>query len=276
MNDNKYIKFDLNHKITASLIGLLIVILSLIYFIVAPTIKEIKTMGQAIEAQREYLEKKYRKGQNLKQLTENFKKIEPKLELIDQIFINKNRELEFITSLENEANKSQVSQKINLSAPSKETGPNFKKIGLQLFTKGDFEKQLSYLLGLEHLSYYINIKLLELSPAGGETNSLNMYLDADTYWNWRMIIKPIKLTLKKLSGLTAAAVILVALIILISLSLFLYKNFYQAVTQTKEILILRQKVAIEAVNLEKFNIIINKLAEKTKPRELKNVKNPFR
>lgn len=91
-----------------------------------------------------------------------------------------------------------------------------------------------------------------------------------------MIIKPIKLTLKKLSGLTAAAVILVALIILISLSLFLYKNFYQAVTQTKEILILRQKVAIEAVNLEKFNIIINKLAEKTKPRELKNVKNPFR
>ena len=91
-----------------------------------------------------------------------------------------------------------------------------------------------------------------------------------------MIIKPIKLTLKKLSGLTAAAVILVTLIILISLSLFLYKNFYQAVTQTKEIIILRQKVAIEAVNLEKFNIIMNKLAEKTKPRELKNIKSPFR
>ena len=184
MNDNKYIKFDLNHKITASLIGLLIVILSLIYFIVAPTIKEIKTMGQAIEAQREYLEKKYRKGQNLKQLTENFKKIEPKLELIDQIFINKNRELEFITSLENEADKNQIGQKIDLSAPQKTENQNFQKTSLRLFTKGDFNRQLQYLVNLENLSYYINIKLLELSPdSGGETNSLNMYLDADTYWN---------------------------------------------------------------------------------------------
>ena len=183
MNGNKHLKFDLKNKITLSLLGFLIIILSLIYFIVLPTVKDIKIMGNAIEAQREDLEKKYVKGQSLKKLTENLNKIEPRLKLLNQIFINKNRELEFITSLENEANKSQVSQKINLSAPSKETGPNFKKIGLQLFTKGDFEKQLSYLLGLEHLSYYINIKLLELSPAGGETNSLNMYLDADTYWN---------------------------------------------------------------------------------------------
>lgn len=90
------------------------------------------------------------------------------------------------------------------------------------------------------------------------------------------MIKPIKLTPKKLSGLTAMAIILIALTILIFMSLFLYKNFYQAITQTKEILILRQKVAVETVDLEKFNIIMNKLEEKTKPREFKNVKNPFR
>ena len=183
MNDNKYFKFDLKNKITVSLTGFLVITLSLIYFIILPTIKEIKAMGLAIEAQREDLEKKYIKGQSLKKLTENLNKIEPKLKLLDQIFINKNRELEFITSLENEANKSQVSQKINLSAPQPEANQNFQKTGLQLFTKGGFEKQLQYLLSLEHLSYYINVKLLELSPVGGETNSLNMYLDADTYWN---------------------------------------------------------------------------------------------
>lgn len=192
MNGSKYLKFNLKNKITASLIGFLIVILSLIYFIVAPTIKEIKVMVKAIEAQRQDLEKKYVKGQSLKQLTENFKKIEPQLKLIDQIFINKNRELEFITSLENEADKNQVSQKINLSAPQKAENQNFQKTSLQLFTKGGFSRQLQYLLNLERLSYYINVKLLELSPisAGekikadnGETNNLNMYLDADTYWN---------------------------------------------------------------------------------------------
>lgn len=184
MNNSKYIKFNLKNKITANLIGFLIVTLSLIYFIVAPTIKEIKTMGKAIEAQREDLEKKYSKGQSLKQLTENFKKIEPKLKLIDQIFINKNRELEFITSLENEADKNQIGQKIDLSAPQKAENQNFQKTSLRLFTKGGFNRQLQYLVNLENLSYYINIKLLELSPdGGGETNSLNMYLDADTYWN---------------------------------------------------------------------------------------------
>lgn len=91
-----------------------------------------------------------------------------------------------------------------------------------------------------------------------------------------MTIKPIKLIPKKLSGLTTTAIIFITLVIIISLSLFLYKNFYQAITQTKEIIILREKVALDAVNLEKFNIIMNKLAAKTKPNELKNIISPFR
>lgn len=85
-----------------------------------------------------------------------------------------------------------------------------------------------------------------------------------------------KLTPKKLSSLTATAIILVTLTILIFVSLFLYKNFYQVITQTKEIIILREKVAIDTVNMEKFNIIINKLAEKTTPYELRNIISPFR
>ena len=199
MNGNKYLKLDLKNKITASLVGFIVIISSLVYFIVIPTIREIKEMGNVINAQREDLEKKYIKGQSLRQLTENLSKIEPKLELLDQIFINKNRELEFITSLENEANKNQISQKINLSAPQKAENQNFQKTNLQLLTKGGFTKQLQYLVNLEHLSYYINVKLLELTPgadgepvktngqetapAAVETNRLNMYIDADTYWN---------------------------------------------------------------------------------------------
>lgn len=91
-----------------------------------------------------------------------------------------------------------------------------------------------------------------------------------------MTIKLIKLIPKKLSGLTTTAIIFITLVIIISLSLFLYKNFYQAITQTKEIIILREKVALDTVNLEKFNIIMNKLAAKTRPNELKNIISPFR
>jgi hypothetical protein len=93
-----------------------------------------------------------------------------------------------------------------------------------------------------------------------------------------MIIKiknQIKLTPKKLSSLTASAIIFITLAILIFISFFLYKNFYQTITQTKEIIILREKVAIDTVNMEKFNIIINKIAKKTTPNMLENINNPF-
>ena len=91
-----------------------------------------------------------------------------------------------------------------------------------------------------------------------------------------MTMKPIKLTPKKLSSLTATAIIVITLVILIFVSIFLYNNFYQTITETKEILILREKVAINTVNMEKFNIIIDKLTKKTVPEQLKNIISPFR
>jgi len=92
-----------------------------------------------------------------------------------------------------------------------------------------------------------------------------------------IIIKPIKLTPKKLSSLTATVIILITLIILIFVSSFLYKNFYQTITQTKEIIMLREKVAIDTVDMKKFNLIMDKLTKKTTLNyELKNIINPFR
>lgn len=188
MNGSKYPKLNLKNKIIASISCFFAVILLLAYFIVIPTIKEIKSMCESIEAQREDLEKKYIKGQSLKKLSDNLNSIEPKLKLLDLIFINKNRELEFITSLENQAGKNGVSQKINLSAPEKTENQNFQKTGIKIFTKGGFAEQLKYLSGIEHLSYYINIKILELFNAAvsddiAQNKKLNMNIEADTYWN---------------------------------------------------------------------------------------------
>lgn len=195
MTLNKYQKFNLKNKIIAMITGFALIIFGLIYFIVIPTIKDIRNMSGEIEEQRIDLEKKYIKGYTLRQLTENLKKIEPKLSSLDQVFINKNRELEFITTIENEANKSRISQKINLNSPKVAENQEFQKNNLQLFTKGGFNKQLKYLVNLESLSYYINVKSLEFTPAGGAEKidiqgsaaagneaSLNMFIDADTYW----------------------------------------------------------------------------------------------
>jgi len=85
----------------------------------------------------------------------------------------------------------------------------------------------------------------------------------------------IKITPKKITFWFYFLVIVASIIILSCVSLFLYKNFYQTITQSEEIMILREKVAIETVNMEKFNTIIEKIKQKTILRELNDLNNPF-
>jgi len=190
----KYLKLNLKNKIAASVGCFLLVIFGLLYFIIIPTIADIKSMSGEIEEQRIDLEKKYIKGQSLKKLSDNLKSIELKLDLLNQLFINKNRELEFITTLENRASLNRLNQKINLSSPQVADNQDFQKADLQLLLTGKFTRLLKYLLDLESLGYYTNIKSLELSPARSQEavsdeaaapdNLINvtMFINADTYW----------------------------------------------------------------------------------------------
>lgn len=58
-------------------------------------------------------------------------------------------------------------------------------------------------------------------------------------------------------------------------SLFLYKNFYRTITQSEEILILRQKVAPLSVEMNKFNEVMKKIKEKNKIRPITAINDPF-
>lgn len=192
MNFNNYLKLNLKNKIIISILIFIIALAALIWFIVLPTVGDIKKMGDDIEAQRVDLEKKYIKGQSLKKLSENLKIIEPQLNKLDQIFINSNRELEFITKLEEIANANAVTQKINLGAASKDTGgSDYQIMPLQLFTQGTFGGQINYLKKLESLNYYINIKSIELSAATAQIiennenaskSTISIVMSADTFW----------------------------------------------------------------------------------------------
>jgi len=85
----------------------------------------------------------------------------------------------------------------------------------------------------------------------------------------------IKITPRKITFWFYFFVIISATIILFFVTLFLYKNFYQTITQSKEILILREKVAIETVDIKKFNAIIQKIKQKTTLRNIDKINNPF-
>jgi len=59
------------------------------------------------------------------------------------------------------------------------------------------------------------------------------------------------------------------------LSLFLYKNFYQTITQSEEILLLKQKVAPLSINMDKFNEVMENIEKKGETRSLDGINNPF-
>jgi len=192
MQPKDFLKLNLRKKIIASVVVCILFLFSIVYFIIVPSVKDIRNIGSEIEEQRIDLEKKYLRGQNLKKLAEKLAKVEGKIKALDQVFINQNRGLEFITTLERVAAENNVSQKINLLTVPSENEDFFKKTPLQLFTQGSFLKQLSYLMGLENLNYYVNINSFEISAgppqipiSGSETvsyNNVNLLISADTYW----------------------------------------------------------------------------------------------
>ena len=186
---NNIVKINLKNKIIIIIIGFLTLFSLILFFIVIPTIHDILDMGQIIEEQRIDLEKKYIKGQNLRQLTANLNKINLQLSKLEQIFISENRELEFITTLEGVANKNSTNQKINLGVQEDMPGYDYKKMTLQLFLQGNFVNIMNYLIGLESLEYYVNVKNIELTMGSSKQTSdtpqgavINMFLLTETFW----------------------------------------------------------------------------------------------
>lgn len=178
--------------ITAALLASLLIIC---YFIIRPTIKEIKDLRAEIIKEKIELEKNINQERKKAKLGAKLKKIKPQLDKLDGIFINQNRNLEFITTLEGIAGKNSIEQKIDLKFTKTEKNQSYKKIPLTITAKGKINNLINYLVDLETLNYYINIKSLDISQSqtpphgpssrpgaqkasGGATLTLN----ADTYW----------------------------------------------------------------------------------------------
>jgi Tfp pilus assembly protein PilO len=181
--------FSLKNKIIVIIVGFLIFISLIIFLIVIPTVNDILEIGKEIENQRIDLEAKYIKGQNLRQLTENLEKINSQLSKLEQIFISNNRELEFITTLEGVASKNSISQKINLGNQEDIANYDYKKTAIQLIAQSNFTNIINYLLDLESLEYYLNIKNIELTLASSKQGAdvapgaiINMFISAETFW----------------------------------------------------------------------------------------------
>lgn len=75
--------------------------------------------------------------------------------------------------------------------------------------------------------------------------------------------------------------ILIAVLIIVVLGVlgwFLYKNLYQTIAQTEQIILLRKEVAPDTINMEKVNTVLKFLDKKIRSTSTVNwtkIKNPF-
>lgn len=173
-------KMRVKNRLISIFAFLIILDLVIIYFFIFPTINKIKSTRNEIINLKIDLENKVTREKNMADLNQKIKKIEPQLEKINQIFVNENREIEFITALEDLEKKYKVTQTLNLEVNNKQKGENFTKVPIHLEVKGSFSDLMNYLNGIESLSYYVNISNISLEKS--ETAQISMKINGSTYW----------------------------------------------------------------------------------------------
>jgi Tfp pilus assembly protein PilO len=186
MNLNKIKKTNYLNRLYLLLGIFLAIMLALIYLIIVPTISEIKETKKEVINQKNELEKKLNREKNLVTLNEDLKKIEPEVDSLNQIFIEKNMELEFITTLEGIAGKNNINQTLNLNTDKSIKFGQYTKTPIEISVQGKYNNLLDYLKNIETLKYYINISSLDLILENQDAASLyktgRLQINADTYW----------------------------------------------------------------------------------------------
>ncbi|HAM88991.1 MAG: hypothetical protein US83_C0002G0091 [Candidatus Falkowbacteria bacterium GW2011_GWC2_38_22] len=188
---NNFNNLDVKKKINYVVGITCLAVILIIYFAILPFINDIKKLRADLITEKIELADKMNKDKNMVDLNDNIKKIEPQLQILDKIFINKNRELDFITILELIEKKNFVSQKLVIN-PLNESDKNIiKTVPVNIEVVGQYKNALQYLSDLEALSYYVNINTIDISKAEntnltteGKTNNENIKLSisANTFW----------------------------------------------------------------------------------------------
>lgn len=150
-------KLNSKNKLLLQVVLILIINIILLYFSFM-TVSGIKNLRNQILDIKIDLENKITRERNMNSLNEKLRTIEPELTKINQIFINQNREIEFITALENLAENNKIEQKININLDNREKGEIFDKVAINLESSGSFQNILNYLSALESLNYYLIIE----------------------------------------------------------------------------------------------------------------------
>jgi hypothetical protein len=184
MNLPSFNKLKAKNKIFYLIVIFIFFTFLISYFIIYQSIVRIIFLSDEIIASK--INQIKSEGQNFEEniMLKKISQVEIDLEKIKNIYVNINKELEFITTLEDIARKNNIKQKINLNQKQAQKVNNYQIIPIRLDSQGNFNDLLNYLAELETMQYFIIIANLEITKSASfsNTNQINFLILADTYW----------------------------------------------------------------------------------------------
>lgn len=129
----------------------------LLVFIVFPLFKGIKETSRIFLSEREKTASLVKEGEGLEKMKDFYRNYQSDFERIENVFIDPEVPVEFISFLENNANVSQTKLDILSMAKKSEKGDPWPSLSLQLSVIGSFPNFLEFLEKLEQGPYPVEI-----------------------------------------------------------------------------------------------------------------------
>lgn len=150
-------------------------------FVIWPSVQTIRQTAQSIYSEYEQLEAKHKRGHEMKFVAQEFRELEPKVEVFQNVALKPGDELKFITNLETIATNNRVQQTLRLKTDSIESsGRRYQKLPFELTISGQYADVLKHISEIESLDNLTQIEELRMSPGAerAQNQSLQVRLSA--------------------------------------------------------------------------------------------------
>ncbi|MDD4333339.1 MAG: hypothetical protein PHT51_04480 [Patescibacteria group bacterium] len=178
------IKININKKMAIGVILPILAIFLLAYFVILPITKNIIITDSAIKLWNSDLDLRLAETKNMSQFAKGLKKDDIAINDLDNVFFKHGQELELINSLEQIAEKNNLTQDANMESVDY-SGANYKKVPINIYAKGEISGELIYLEELENFSPEISINSLEtIKNVSGKDGKeyFDMFISTQTIW----------------------------------------------------------------------------------------------
>lgn len=150
-------------KINLSIIIFVVLIFLVISFVIYPSFKEIKKSSKDLIYQKENLSNLEAKIVNLEKFRILYKNLEEILDKIDNLFINPEVPVDFISFLEKNSKDCQLATEISFSPVKKIKTDPWPSLSFKITSTGSFSNFLKFLEKLENSQYLIEIQNLSIN-----------------------------------------------------------------------------------------------------------------